>query len=94
MSTAENLPNAQPSLLTSLRDMHRMTKSKIYMNMLSIIKRKQVYNEAVDLVLKCPTRNLYGHEAARRVAMVYGINIAECDKATLRVTITSRFISA
>ena len=94
MSTADNLPTAQPSLLASLRDRHRITKSGIYINMLSITERKQFYNEAVDLVLKCPTGNLSGPEAARTVAMVYGINIAECDKARIRVPMNNRLRSA
>ena len=59
-----------------------------------ITERKQFYNEAVDLVLKCPTGILSGHEEARPIAMVYGINIAECDKATIRVTMSNRLISA
>ncbi len=64
MSTAGNLPVAQPSLLASLRDRHRITKAGIYMIMLSITERKQFYNEAVDLVLNCPTGNLSGPEGA------------------------------
>ncbi len=35
MSTADNLPTIEPSLLASLTDIHRITKSGIYMNMLS-----------------------------------------------------------
>ena len=46
------------------------------------------------MVLKCPTGNLFGLEAACRVAMVYGINIAECDKAKTRVTMSNRLRSA
>jgi hypothetical protein len=60
ISTADNLPAAQPSLLASLRDRHRITRSVICMNMLSITERKQFYNEAVDLVLKYQTGNLSG----------------------------------
>ena len=89
MSTADNLPDVQPSLLALLRDRHRITNSEIYMNMLSIIERKQFYNKAFDLVLKFPTRNLSGHEAARRAARVCGINIAECDKAKIRVVMSN-----
>ena len=94
MSTADNLPAAQPSLLASLRDRHRVTKAGIYMSMLSITERKQFYNEAVDLVLNCPTGNLSGPEAARRVGLMYGINIAECDKAKIRVAMSNRLRSA
>ncbi len=90
MSTADNLPAAQPSLLASLRDRHRITKAGIYITMLSITERKQFYNEAVDSVLSCSTGNLSGLEAARRVALVCGINIAECDKAKIRVAMSNR----
>ncbi len=94
MSTADNLPIAQQSLLASLRNKHRITKSGIYLNTLSITEMKQFYKEAVDLVLNCPTGNLSGLEATRRVAMVYGINIAECDKTKIRMAMNNRLRSS
>ncbi len=94
LSTAGNMQNAEPLLIVSLREIHRITKTRIYMDMLSIKERKHFYNETVELVLECPTRNLIApNEAPRRVAMLYDINIAECDRAKIRVK-TSNYLRA
>ena len=70
LSTADNLKNAELSLLASLSDRHRMTKAGISFGFLSMVERKQFYKEAVDQVLSCQTGNLSASEAARRVALM------------------------
>jgi hypothetical protein len=94
LSTAENSKNAEPSILASLSDKHRMTIAGISFGIFSMFERKQFYMEVVDEVLSCPTRNLIASEAARRVALVYGINIADCDSAKIKVTLYSRLRAA
>ena len=94
LSTADNSKNAEPSILASLSDRHRMTKAGISFGVLSMIERKQFYMEAVDEVLSCPTGNLSAAEAARKVALVYGITIADCDSAKIKVTVYSRLRAA
>jgi len=59
-----------------------------------MVERNQFYEEAVDQVLSCQTGNLSASEAARRVALMYDINILECDKAKIKVTIYSRIRAA
>ena len=94
LSTADNLKNAEPSILASLSDRHRMTKAGISFGTLSMVERKQFYKEAVDQVSSCQTGNLSAAEAARRVALMYAINILECDKAKIKVTVYSRLRAA
>ena len=74
--------------------MHRITKTGICFRKLPMVEMKQFYNEAVDEVLSCPTRNLSAANAARRVAFVYNINILECDKAKIEMTVYSRLRAA
>jgi hypothetical protein len=90
LSTADKLPNAEPSILASLSERHCFTKAGISFNKLSMIERKQFYKEAVDHVSNYPTGNLSASEATRRVAMLYNINIPDCDRAKIRVTVCSR----
>ena len=94
LSTADNSKNAEPSILASLSDMHRMTKAGISFGILSMVERKQFYKEAVDEVLSCPTGNISAAEAARKVALVYGITIADYDSAKIKVTVYSRLRAA
>jgi hypothetical protein len=65
MSTANNLKNAEPSILPSLTERHRMTKARIGFRKLSMVERNQFYKEAVDQALSCQTRNLGATEEAR-----------------------------
>ncbi len=89
-TTADKLQNAEPSILASLNDRHRLRKARISFDKLSMIERKKFYKEAVDYVSSCPTGNLTASEAARRVAMMYTINIPDCDRAKIRVIVCSR----
>jgi hypothetical protein len=59
-----------------------------------MVERKQFYMEVVDEVLSCPTGNLSASEAARKVALVCGIIIADCDNAKIKVTVYSRLRAA
>jgi hypothetical protein len=90
MSTADNFENAEPSILASPGDMHRITKAGISFGKLSMVERKQFHKESVDQALSCKTGDLSASEAARRVALMYNINIVECDKAKIKVTVYSR----
>jgi len=45
-------------------------------------------------VLSCPAGYLTASEATRQVALVYNINIADCDKAKRKVTVNSRLRAA
>jgi hypothetical protein len=94
LSTADNLQHAEPSILASLSDRHRLTKAEISFDKISMIERKQFYKEAVDHVSNYPTGNLSASEVARRVAMLYNINIPDCDRAKIRVTVCSRLRSS
>ena len=90
MSTTENSKNSEPSILASLSDMHCMTKAGISFGILSMVERKQFYMEAIDEVLSCPPGNLNASKTSRRVALVYGINIADSDNAKIKVTVYSQ----
>jgi len=88
LSTADKLQNAKPSILASLSERHRLTKAGIRFDRLSMIERKQFYD---DHVSKCSTGNFGVSEVARQVAMLNNINdIPNCDRAKISVTACSR----
>jgi len=70
----------QMSLLASLGDRHRITKGGVKFNVLKPIEVKQLYQDAVEHVMNCKTRNLTSMEAASRVAMMVNINVTDIDR--------------
>jgi len=88
-TSADTMHTADESLLTSLCDMHRITKAGVKFNQLSYAERKQFYKEAVDRVLNCPTGNLTAFDGACRIAMMYDIVIADCDRGNMKSTINT-----
>ncbi len=93
--TAGTLPNADQSILTSLSAKHRITMGGGFkFNKLSFTEVKQLYQEAVDHVLKCQTRNLAATEASSRVALTYNIVIEVCDRNTIKSSVNARLKAA
>ena len=81
-------------MLASLSERHRLTKAGLKLAHLTSKEKKQFYEEAVNHVLNCPTANLTAFEAAMRVAMLYNIVVANCDRGRIKTTVNSRLVAA
>ena len=93
-STLENFEIVETSILASLSERQRITKAGLKFADLTSKERKQFYKEAVDHVIDCPTANLTAFEAAMRVAMLYNIVVADCDRGRIKTTVNSRLVAA
>ena len=93
-STLEIFEIVETSMLASLSERHRITKAGLKFADLTNKERKQFYKEAVDHVVNCPTANLTAFEAAMRVAMLYNIVVADCDRGRIKTTVNSRLVAA
>ncbi len=87
VSTTDNLQNVETSILALLSGMHNMAIRRLNFDKLAIADRKHFYKEAVGHVLISPTWNLIAHDASCRVALLYNINIAYCDRAKIQLSI-------
>ena len=93
-STIKNLEITETSILASLSERHRITKSRIKFDDLTIKDRKQFYKEVVDHVVGCSTKNLTMFKAAMRVALSYKIVVANCDRGSFKTIAKSRLAAA
>ncbi len=81
-------------MLASLSERHRITKVGLKFADLTNKEMKQFYKEAVDHVVNCSTANLTAFEATMRVAMLYNIVVADCDRGRIKTIVNSRLVAA
>ena len=82
-------------LLASLPERHRVMKSgKVKFNSFKLPEKQEFYQAACDQVLQCKERTLKVPEAADRVAILYNIVIAPCDKNAIRSSVHNRLQAA
>ena len=81
---------ADASLLATLGQRRRITKSGMPFSSLKLNEKQELYQKAADHVSQCETGNLSGMQAARRVASQFAIIINKSDEAAIKASVHNR----